>query len=730
MITKVKNRLWNGIKNNQNELILIIASFVYGITLLTLAYGGYNNMTFLSYLLHPTIILLNILPILIGTLIIYNLCRKLLFSFLSVGIVCYIFSLINYFKLIFRDDPFIFEDMILWREAGKFSNSYKLFVNFNVIIPFIILIGISILCKKFHKNHSKKNYFRRMIKIFILVLVSITLKSIYFNDTIYSSIENYQYLNRWSGTQYFIARGFIYPFLHSISNSKETPPAGYDEKTVLERLENYTLEDINLKVNIIAVMREAYADFSKYEIEGLDNSCYDLYHQLRDESIHGDLIVNAFGGGTIDTERGFLTGSIKLKDFRTYTNSYVWYFRQQGYTTQGIHPFYKWMYNRENVNEYLGFETYRFYENDFENMTDAYYPSDKLFYNEIWRDYIANRESGKPFFSYNLNVQSHGPYNIENYIGNYLWFDGNYSQECKNSMNNYLNSIHDSDEQLLNFVKRLREAEEPIILVTFGDHLPWQGDGNIFYKEMGLDFSLDSDELIRKQYTEEYLIWANDAAKKLLNNDFLGEGPTISPCYLMNYLFEECGWQGNEYMQKMTYEMKRFPVISSSYLNIYKIDDEFVHDIPENYIDEFNEIMNIQYYWRNHFLYKDIKDDTENIENEDSTTYSQNYIGEIKIKVDNVDNDEITFVNNTDSSQSLLYAWYVNEKKGEDYENIYQQWYTNENIFKYQFSQDKEYSIIAFIKGSENEDLFKYKEVAIINYDHKKKEWVIKLYEK
>ncbi len=119
MITKVKNRLWNGIKNNQNELILIIASFVYGITLLTLAYGGYNNMTFLSYLLHPTIILLNILPILIGTLIIYNLCRKLLFSFLSGGIVCYIFSFINYFKLIFRDDPFIFEDMILWREAGK-----------------------------------------------------------------------------------------------------------------------------------------------------------------------------------------------------------------------------------------------------------------------------------------------------------------------------------------------------------------------------------------------------------------------------------------------------------------------------------------------------------------------------------------------------------------------------------------------------------------------------------
>ncbi len=718
MITKVKSGLLNCIKNNQNELILIVASFIYGIALLILAYGGYNNMTFLSYLLHPTIILLNVFPILISSLIIYKLCRKILFSFLSVGIIYYIFSLINYFKLIFRDDPFIFEDMILWREAGQFSNSYKLFVNFNVIIPFIILIGISILCRKFHKNPSKKNYFRRMIEIFVLVLACMMLKPVYFSDTIYSSIENYQYLNRWSGTQYFIARGFIYPFLHSISNSKETPPEGYDEKMVLEKLENYISEDINLKVNIIAVMREAYTDFSKYEIEGLDNSCYDLYHQLRDESIHGDLIVNAFGGGTIDTERCFLTGSIKLKDFRTYTNSYVWYLKQQGYTTHGIHPFYKWSYNRENVNKYLGFETYRFYENDFENMTNAYYPPDNLFYDEIWRDYIANKESGKPFFSYNLNVQSHGPYNIENYTGDTLWFDGNYSQECKNSMNNYLNLIYDSDKQLLDFIEHLREAEEPIILLTFGDHLPWQGDGNIFYKEMGLDFSVASDELIRKQYTEEYLIWANDAAKKLLNNDFLGEGPTISPCYLMNYLFEECGWKGNEYMQKMTYEMKKFPVISSDYLNIYKIDNEFVHDVPEKYLNEFNEIMSIQYYWRNHFLYK------EYIEN---MNRPQNYIEEIKVKVDNIENDEITFINNTASSQSLVYAWYVNEKKGEDYECIYSQWYTTENNFKYQFSQDKEYSITAFVKGSENENLFKYKQVGVINYDHKKNKWIIKI---
>ncbi len=137
------------------------------------------------------------------------------------------------------------------------------------------------------------------------------------------------------------------------------------------------------------------------------------------------------------------------------------------------------------------------------------------------------------------------------------------------------------------------------------------------------------------------------------------------------------------------------------------------YQFPDNQDDSWNELAK---YMENIIL------DGKN------KIYSGNYIGEVKVKVDNIDNDEITFVNNTNCPQSLLYAWYVNEKRGEDYECIYQQWYTTENTFQYQFSEDKEYSVITFVKGSENEALFKYKEVAIIHYDYQSKEWVIELY--
>ena len=48
------------------------------------------------------------------------------------------------------------------------------------------------------------------------------------------------------------------------------------------------------KINIIGLMREAYADFSLYDVEGLDVSGYDVYHALEAESYTGDLVTNIF----------------------------------------------------------------------------------------------------------------------------------------------------------------------------------------------------------------------------------------------------------------------------------------------------------------------------------------------------------------------------------------------------------------------------------------------------
>ena len=135
-------------------------------------------------------------------------------------------------------------------------------------------------------------------------------------------------------------------------------------------------------------------DFSRFNVTGLDVSGYEIYHALEAESYTGDLVTNIFGGGTINTERCFLTGNYQLHNFRGNANSYAWSLRDQGYSVEGSHPYHKWYYNRENVNGYMGFERYRVLEGDYENLTNAFFAEDSVLLPEIYKDFQAAQKQG------------------------------------------------------------------------------------------------------------------------------------------------------------------------------------------------------------------------------------------------------------------------------------------------------------------------------------------------
>ena len=181
------------------------------------------------------------------------------------------------------------------------------------------------------------------------------------------------------------------------------------------------------------------------------------------------------------------------------------------------------------------------------------------------------------------------------------YLTGDYTEECKNAMDNYMASIMNSDVELEKLIDQLRTEEEPVVFILFSDHLPWMGDSNLFYDEMGVDISGDTEESFLRHYTTEYLIWANDAAKEVLGCDFVGEGPTISPCYLMNVAFGLMGWDGPAFMQAMDDLQEVFPVVTIH--NCYIVDGVFTDAIPAERQDLFNEFLYLQYYWTNEFIF-------------------------------------------------------------------------------------------------------------------------------
>lgn len=586
-------------------IIILSVCFVIALPLaeLNLAYGQYPASVFKGYAGNFAILALNVFPVILLFAIFYCIFNRMWIAYFISGGLTLALSLANYYKLYFRDDPMYFEDLLIIREAATMtvSEQYKLFLNEKIVITIAILLSGTVFFFYFFRK-IKFSPKKRLIVSAMLLVVMPLIFILYSNGKIYGAIENYSVLNKWSATQHYISRGFYYPFLHSISSAFDDPPKGYSEQKALQQLtyENWDIPEEN-KVNIISIMREAYIDFSQYGINGLDCSGYELYHGLEAESYTGNLLVNVFAGGTSDTERCFLTGNYRLKNFRGNTNSYVWYLREQGYTVEGSHPFYQWFYNRQNINGYLGFERYRFLENDYEKLSDRYMPEDSILLSEIYQDFLKNKETGKPYFSFSLNIQSHGPYPAEYTYSDKEYLTGNYSEECKKAVNNYFYFIMDSDVQLLELVGHMRNDPDPVIMVLFSDHLPWMGDGNSYYKEMGFADDLETEKDFRIHYSTRYLIWANDSAKKILNNDFIGEGPTISPCYLMNLAFQQCGWKGPAFMQAMTDMMEVFPVVTTN--EKYVVDNQLVEDIPPERQELFQKFEYLQYFWRNNFLY-------------------------------------------------------------------------------------------------------------------------------
>ena len=124
-------------------------------------------------------------------------------------------------------------------------------------------------------------------------------------------------------------------------------------------------------------------------------------------------------------------------------------------------------------------------------------------------------------------------------------------------------------------------------------------------RAMGLDLDFSTEEGFYNYYSTRYLIWANDASKEALDRDFTGQGPTISPNFLMNEVFRQCGWDGNAFMQATQQVMDQVPVINTP-TGLYVEGGRLTAALtPEGQalVDDYHML---QYYWRRHFAYDSV----------------------------------------------------------------------------------------------------------------------------
>ena len=561
-----------------------------------------------TYFHHPLILFLNIAPVVLALFLLYALMGRSWSAFLLADLVIWGLSLGNYYKLRFRDDPLMFQDLKNLRDAAAITAMADYDLTPDKRCVFGVLCLLSGTAFLFFLARGKLPKKPRLILLAVCAALCLPTAKLMENTDVYNSkTQNFDQIERWSSTQVYLSKGFVYPFLHSITAGAVKPPAGYSQAETRALLESCTPEDIpeEKKVDLIAIQLEAFADFSLFDgVEGIDfHRAYEAYHALEAESYTGNLVTNIFAGGTVDTERAFLTGFADQQNYRADTNSYAWYLRSQGYAAEGCHPSYEWFYNRRNVNGYLGLPVYYFIENRFRELYPHGEAPDKVLFPEIFRLYEENRDgAGNPYFSFNVTYQGHGPYGTEDVWRGHHFTDGRYSTETANIVDNYLGSVMDTANQLQRLFNRFRQESRPVVLLVFGDHKPWLGYGNSAYQELGVNLDLATEEGFYNYYSTRYLIWANDAAKAALGGDFTGEGPDVSSCFLMNLLFDQLGWTGDSWAQATSAVWQEIPVLTD--VGRYVRNGELTAELDAEGQKHLQTYLELQYYYSTHFQYK------------------------------------------------------------------------------------------------------------------------------
>ena len=599
--------LWNG-------GLLTLFGLAAGLMALRLAYGPYEGSFFAVYCSVPGLLVRNLLPPVLLILLLWPLLRRAWLAYLLGGLVTMGFPAAGYFVLKFRDEPLTPDLLKYFREAVSISatSGYDLTPDGTLWCAILLLLGGAAVL--FLLTRGKPRRVLLWIPVICLLLLEPAIRGEDFFD---SCLEDTG-VNQFSVTESYIGKGFWYPFLHQLLGPtqqeeildlilpeeenvppEELPPPAPTPEEILAQYEDSDIPE-DRKIDLLIFQREAYADFSVFDVPGMDWSCYDLYHAIKEESYCGTLVDNIFSGGTIDTERCFLTGMWNVGGLPAEgdLNSYVWYFKDQGYTVEGCHPCYEWFYDRKTVNTRLGFDRYRYSEDTFTALSNWTVAFDDILMPVVLDMYREKTADGTPYFGFHVTYQGHGPY-VEEYIewphSNYC--DGVLEGTSRNIFNNYLGCLRDADVSMTALLDELRESERPVAVVIYGDHKPWLGNNKEVYADLGINLDMSTEDGFYNYLTTDYLIWANPAAEQLLGREIEGQGPTISPCYLMNVVFEQLGWEGTAFSKLNDQYRQTLSVMSTT--GHYVINGQYTSQIPaevEALVEEFTAVHDFRKY--------------------------------------------------------------------------------------------------------------------------------------
>ena len=543
-----------------------------GVTLLAL-WCQPNSFRALAsgFLRQPLLIVLNALPVGLLILAAAALLRNVFFGAALVNFLVCALSVANRVKIEVRDEPVFPRDFTLLKEVGSALESYE--IRFPLPqIGAVVLVTAALIALGFFVGSApfpleklrgwKGSLLGAAASLAVLTGLILTL---YASTPLYQSfsVSNAEYV-----PAVFNDLGFPYAFCHHFTTYLVDKPEGFS-RSEAAGWETGDRSGLGADVHLVMVMNEGFSNITDDPVftYGPSEDPLPNLHALREDphALSGRVVVPGFAGGTANTEFDVLTGmqtnalsataTSAMRTVNRNLDSVLRVFAGDGYHTSFFHPGDDWFYNRENVYRWLG-AAETVFADEMEELeykgrwvTDDYMAG---FIEEKFEEAVAN---GQWLCNYTTTIQNHMAYTAEKYGPDYdfppLRTSAALSQEVETMLAVYAEGVRDADAMLGRLVDYFSRRPEPVVLAFWGDHLPYLGDNQIGYRQLGLDVipGQEGQENLTA-YETPYVIWANDAAAEALDwenaaaaLDLRPDG-RISACFLGAALLELTGRTG------------------------------------------------------------------------------------------------------------------------------------------------------------------------------------------
>ncbi len=571
--------------------------------------------------LQPHLLVLNWLPIALTTLALAFLLRNLGYGAALGNFIWGGLSVANRVKMIVRDEPVYPSDFTLLKEVADATGSYDISFPWTQIAVVVLSTAAFVALGFFLRTPAEKSK-RERIRRFggfaaVTAVLAALIMTVYASNTLYKSF----YCSYFDHiTVVYNELGFPYCFCYNFSTYQLAKPEGFDkaEAAAYEETEGET-PHLAPNTHVIFIMMEAFSDITDRDVFGYDETDDPLQnlHALRqaENAVGGYLIVPNYAAGTANSEFDVLTGmqttmlsQTNTSAFRTFTrniDSVLRVMRDDGYHTSFIHPGSDWFYNRENVYRWLGADE-TFFVDQMEDVeykgtwvTDAYTAE------QIKQEFEAAVANDEMLCNLTVTIQNHMSYTTDKYGDTPIApvkLNTGVSEETETMLSVYTEGIRDADAMMGELTGYFSETDEPVLLVFYGDHLPYFGDERKGYAELGLGIAEgDASEDPLDSYRTPYLIWANDACAEAIDFENavasaeLRSGESINASYLGAAVLELTGRSGESPWFDFVNELRRELPAYRSGIGL-TAEGELFRELPAELQPQIDKLRNWTYY--------------------------------------------------------------------------------------------------------------------------------------